>query len=218
MENQKEKLPAVIENFSLVDMTVSKKEVVNMLIEQHRLTIQEQIDSIEEKIEELCDFNSVLTETVKNKIVKEVKANPSIKGFLTFSNKVNSLCYSGANFKESVDVSATYRHDFGVNVDVRVVTKSASLFLGTSTERNFDRTIDLKKVSNSAKKLHTKLDGSSKKVVKLRKKLDSLRKEMKDFQKKSIKFQHSVVKAILAKSKEGRDLLKQVESISAKVM
>jgi len=205
---------AVVESkkpFELVDMTVSKKELLSSVIEIQQVSMQEKMEEVSDKIAELRDSSTLVTKAVMAKVSKEVQSHSSIKAVLSAHSKLDSLRrQEDKTSKVSVDVDANFRNgDF--NVSAKVSANGVSLFLGTSETRKMCGTLDLNKVSPTAKKVDQEMRKRMTQIEKLEKQLDAMTKEMTTFNRNSVKWKHKFNKTLLSQTQEGRQILAQLE-------
>jgi hypothetical protein len=210
----KQTTSAVVEHkkpFELVDMTVSKKELLSSVIEIQQVSMQEKMDEISEKIEELQDSSTLLTKDVMAKVKKEVQSHSSVKAVLSANSKLDSLRrQEDRTSKVTCDVDANHRNgDF--NVSAKVSANGVSLFFGTSETRKMCGTLDLNKVSQTAKKVDQEMRKRMTQVEKLEKQLADMTKQMTTFSRNAVKWKHKFNKTLLSQTPEGRQILAQLE-------
>lgn len=199
-------VPAVAKNFEMVDMNVSKKELIQNLVEVHKANMQRSIEETQEELCALNDFSDLLPKPVQAKIAAEVKANKTVKNFLDSKTKLMSISSNVNSGKTAVKVEANYRNQ-DVNVAVVLQEKHTTLYFGTSVARAQTGTVDLNKVSATAKKVHSDMNKRLAKIKSKETQLNKQQKEFHEFSRNASKVKLDFDKKILAQSAEGRKML-----------
>lgn len=199
-------------NFEMVDMTVNKQDIINNMIEVFQATMQKSIDEVRDQIKELSDFSDLVSKSVKDKIASEVKANKVVKDFINAKVKLMNISNDVNTQKVSMKVDASYRNG-DVNVGVIYQEKHTTLYFGTSEERAQRGTIDLNKVSATAKKVHTEMTKRLKQIDAKNLLLEKQMKEAQNFSRNRAQVKLDFDKKILAQTAEGKKFLVELAKI-----
>lgn len=204
--------PVPAKNFEMVDMTVNKKEIIQNLVDVHKANMQKSIEDAQEELCELSNFSDIMSKQVQAKIASEVKSNKIVKSFLDSKTKLMNISHNTNTVKSSVKVDANYRNG-DVNVAVMLSEKHSTLHFGTSTERAQSGTIDLNKVSATAKKVHADM---VKRLAQIEEKQEQINKQQKAaqlFSRHTAKVKLDFDKKILSQTPEGRKMLAELDKM-----
>lgn len=206
------KLPVVVPNIE-IDMKISKKELMDMMVEEHELGIEEEIEVLAEQIRQYTDNTKFKDE--KALILKEVKNKKEVKDLIVAYKAVDKIGLNKKNNCRSTRESYVeiYNSTCG-RTDPSIEVYIAEIYHRFVTNGGYYK---LEKFSPTAVKLLKQLE----KQLKDRKIANDLlvvkQKELRAFKKQGKRFKHQMLKQLLGQSKQGKEILNQMEIAKSKV-